>query len=158
MKEPSISHILKKYPAGKEYLIKILHEIQNENPHNYLPESALIEVAKHLNISMSAVMGVVEYYTMFSAKKRGKYIVRICKSPVCINKESDRIAEAIERKYGIKPGETSLDGLLTLEFSECLGRCSEGSAVSINKHYFLRPRDYNIVQKIEDFIKGNHDA
>ncbi len=155
MLETSIEHILKKYPARREYLIQILQEIQNENPNNYLSENSLNALVKHLNISMAAVIGVVEYYTLFSTKPRGKYIIRICKSPVCINKSSVKIAEAIRSNYEIEIGEISSDGLLSYEYSECLGRCSDGSAVSINQHYFERPKDYNIVQKIEEYIK-NH--
>lgn len=155
MPESTIDHILKKYPDRREYLIQILQELQNENSQNYLPEDDLQAVAKHLNISMSAVMGVVEYYTMFSTKPRGKYIVRICKSPVCINKSSEKIADKLRSNYEIEIGETTTDGLLSLEYSECLGRCSDGSAVSINQYYFERPKDYNIVQQIEEYIKSH---
>ncbi len=155
MSESTIDHIFKKYPARREYLIQILQDIQNENSQNYLSEDNLKAVAKHLNVSMSAVMGVVEYYTMFSTKPRGKYVVRICKSPVCINKSSEKIVEKLRSNYKIELGETTTDGLLSYEYSECLGRCSDGSAVSINQYYFERPKDYNIVQQIEEYIKSH---
>lgn len=145
--------IFQKYPARREYLLQILHEIQNENPQNYLPEDALLEVTKYLNIPMSAVMGVVEYYSMFSTKPRGKFIIRVCKSPVCINKESDRIIESILKHYEIELRQTSTDGLICIEHSECVGRCSDGSAVSINNYYFERPKSYTILKQIEDYIK-----
>jgi molybdopterin-guanine dinucleotide biosynthesis protein A len=149
--------IIEKYPPKREYLIQMLTDIQDSHPQNYLPNEALLEVVRYTKLSMSAVMGVVQYYSMFSTKPKGRFLVRVCKSPVCINKESDRIATAIMKHYNISEmGAASPDGLISVEYSECLGRCAEGGSVSINQVYIERPRASTIVSKIEHFIKNQH--
>jgi len=147
--------ILKKYPPRREYLIQMLTELQNSNPLNYLPEAALVEVIKYTNLSMSAVMGVVEYYSNLYTQPKGRYVVRVCKSPVCINKESDRIMETIIKSYKIESvGNVSSDGLIYVEYCECLGRCAMGSAVSINNYFLDSPKASTIIAMIEQFIKN----
>ena len=147
--------IIKKYPPQREYLIQMLTDLQDQSPRNYLSEEALKSVVRYTNLTMSAVMGVVQYYSMFSTDPKGKYVVRVCKSPVCINKESDRIAQAVMQKYAIpEMGKSSDDGLISIEYCECLGRCSQGSAVSINNHFLERTKAINVISKIEQYIKN----
>jgi NADH:ubiquinone oxidoreductase subunit E len=151
--------IIEKYPPRREYLIQMLTDIQDLHPQNYLPQEALNEVVRYTKLSMSAVMGVVQYYSMFSTEPKGKFVVRVCKSPVCVNKESERIAQTILSHYNIpEMGKTSPDGLISVEYSECLGRCAPGSAVSINQHYVDKPKSISIVSKIEEFIKNQPHA
>ncbi len=159
MENPEYKKIIEKYPPNREYLIQMLTDIQDSHPQNYLPHEALLAVVNYTKLSMSAVMGVVQYYSMFSTEPKGRFVVRVCKSPICINKESERIAKAIMAHYNINEmGVASPDGLISVEYSECLGRCAEGGAVSINQVYIERPRAITIVSKIEQFIKSqSHD-
>ena len=85
-----ISEILAKYSPEKEHLISILHDIQNNSPEQFISEDDMKSVAEYLNISLSSVYGVVTYYSMFSRKPRGKYLVRVCSSPVCEMTGSER--------------------------------------------------------------------
>ena len=112
-------------------MLGILHGLQTANPNNYLTESDLKSVATYLNTSFSHVYGVATYYTMFSIKPRGKYIIRICNSPVCNMKNSVSLADEIMDLLGIRPGETTGDMLFTLEYTECLGRCDVAPSVMI---------------------------
>ncbi len=128
--------ILLKYKPQKNNLLQILHEIQTEQPHQYLPETELRKVSKYLNISMSSVYGVVSYYTMFSIKPRGKFIVRLCQSPVCDMLGSQLIANKLKELLQIDFNETTSDGLFTLEFSECLGLCANKPSMMINKQAY----------------------
>ena len=75
--------IISKFTPHQENLINILHELQNANQNNYLLIEDLKLVADYLNITYSSVYGVVQYYSMFSINKRGKNVIRVCKSPVC---------------------------------------------------------------------------
>lgn len=127
---------LRKFPAQQEYLLNILHEIQNHNSQHYLPQSDLKMVAEYLNMTLSSVYGVATYYSMFSLKPRGKYIIRICRSPVCCIKGVFQLIDEIKKKLSIAPGETTKDGLFTLELSECLGRCELSPSMMINDRYY----------------------
>ncbi len=123
---------LAKYPPKAEYLLLILHEIQDSHPQNYLPEEELRRVAEYLNTTLAAVYGVVGYYTMFSITPRGKHVIRACRSPMCDALGADDIIQALEEELEIEPGQTTDDGLFTLELSECLGLCAGAPAMMVN--------------------------
>lgn len=129
--------ILNKFKPTKDNLLPILHSLQDNNPQNYLTDEALRATAKHLNISLSSVYGVVGYYTMFSRKPRGKYVIRFCTSPVCSLMGSINVLDFFSQRLGIAIGETTSDGIFTLEESECLGRCSKAPAMMINKQHYV---------------------
>ncbi len=128
--------ILSKYKPQKDSLMQILHEIQDSHPQQYLPEEDLLKVAKYLNISMSSVYGVVTYYTMFSVKPRGRFIIRLCQSPVCDMLGYQIIADKLKNLLQINFNETTSDGLFTLEISECLGLCGNKPSMMINKEVY----------------------
>jgi len=132
----NVLEIIKRFEPQKENLLNILHVLQDSHPQNYLPDDALVQVAKHINVSLSSVTGVVGYYSMFSRKPRGRFIVRICNSPVCqINKSENTLQEA-QKILGVKLGETTADELFTLEESECLGRCGKGPSMMVNRDFY----------------------
>jgi NADH-quinone oxidoreductase subunit E len=128
--------ILSKHKQQKDSLMQILHEIQDSHPQQYLPEEDLLKVAKYLNISMSSVYGVVTYYSMFSVKPRGRYIIRLCQSPVCDMLGFQVIADKLKSLLQINFNETTSDGLFTLENSECLGLCGNKPSMMINKEVY----------------------
>lgn len=128
--------IFAEFKPNKDNLLPILHRLQDNHPQNYLPEETLKATAKFLNISLSSVYGVVGYYSMFSRKPRGKYIIRFCTSPVCSLMGSVNVLDWFTQFLGIMVGETTSDGLFTLEESECLGRCGKAPSMMINKDFY----------------------
>lgn len=125
--------ILKQFGKRDENLLNILHALQNNNPQNYLDQEDLKKTAEYLNVTYSHVYGVVSYYTMFSLKPRGKYIIRVCDSPVCNMVKSTEVINEIKNLLSINVNETTLDKRFTLELSECLGRCGTAPSMMINK-------------------------
>lgn len=141
--------ILKKYQPTRENLLYILHDIQDSNEGKYLTEEDLKEVSKYLNMSRSEVMGVVTFYTMFSVKKRGRHVVRVCVSPPCQMMGSDTIMGYLKKALGVKEGQTTGDDLFTLENASCLGVCAVAPAMMIDDEVYgnLTP------EKIDEIIK-----
>ena len=129
------SDVLEKYPPLMENLLLILHDFQNNNPRNYLSEKDLGMIAKYLNTPYSSIYGVASYYTMFSLKPRGKQIIRICQSPVCHMAGLSDIISDLQNILKINIGETTPDGLFTLETTECLGQCDKPPAMAINEAF-----------------------
>lgn len=125
-----VAEIAAKSGRREDALLSILHELQAEL--NYLPEEALREVALALDIPLARVYGFVTFYSMYSVKPRGKYIIRICESAPCHVRGAKAVIAAMEETLGIKVGETTKDGLFTLEFTSCLGVCGVAPAVMIN--------------------------
>lgn len=149
----AVDSILMKFEPIKENLISILHEIQDSSQQNYLSESDLKKVAVYLNLTMSEIYGVVTYYSMFSTKPRGKYLIRLCNSPVCNTVGSYKIANKLKELLKIDFNETTYDGFFTLEKCECLGLCGNNPSMMINKEVYTGLSESNIEDIIEELIK-----
>ena len=131
-----IQKILGRHRSAMENLINILHDLQDASPQNYLPEESLREVARYLNTTLSAVYGVVNYYTMFSTKPRGKYIIRLCHSPICHMMGSETALESVKKLLGVDLNEPTADGLFSVELSECLGICDVAPSMMVDDEIY----------------------
>ncbi len=125
-----VREIVADHNGRPEALLDILHDIQGEL--NYLPPEAMRRVALEMGLPLSKVYGVATFYSMYSTKPRGKYVVRICESAPCHVMGAREVIAALEENAGAKVGETSPDGLFTLEFTSCLGVCGVAPAVMVN--------------------------
>lgn len=156
MTTEDIKRIIDQHPPKREFIIKMMHDIQAANGQNYLPEEALNEIVNYTKLSKSAIMGVAEYYSMFSNKPRGRFLIRICFSPVCTNHNPDSLLKKLLIHFNLKNTNTvSTNGLVSIEKSECLGRCGHTVAISINKHYFDDITEENICEQVDLYIKEN---
>ncbi|MCD6578692.1 NADH-quinone oxidoreductase subunit NuoE [bacterium] len=151
-----VDEILKKYETKKENLISILHDIQNTDPQNYLSQDNIKKVAKFLNISLSEIFGVISFYTMFSTKPRGKYIIKICRSTACHINGAGNIIKKIKEKLNINVGETTKDGLFILEQVGCLGLCGMAPAMMINDNVYGNLTDEKIDLILEEVKSGEY--
>ena len=127
-----VKEIIKKHGNKRENLLHILHDIQNQSPQNYISEENIKTLSEEMRIPVSDIKGTASFYSMYSFVPRGKYIIRICESPPCHILGAQTIFDAVEKKLGIKEGETTKDGLFTLEATSCLGICGVAPAMMIN--------------------------
>jgi NADH-quinone oxidoreductase subunit E len=112
-------------------LIPILQSIQEE--YRYLPEEILTLVATSLGLSPAKVFGVATFYSHFTLKPKGKYIIRICDGTACHVKQSDGILAALREELGLGGAATTTPDLLfTLETVSCLGACGLAPVLVIN--------------------------
>lgn len=116
-----------KVPGG---LLEALHDIQEK--YSYIPKEALIQLAKVFDIPLAKAYGVASFYAYFSFKPRGKYIVRVCESTPCQMNGAAELVKALEEELGISMGETTPDGLFTLESTQCVGACEGTPVITIN--------------------------
>ncbi|HSL86205.1 MAG TPA: NAD(P)H-dependent oxidoreductase subunit E [Bacteroidales bacterium] len=128
--------IIAGFSSDRNNLLPILHALQDSHPQNYLTEESLRVVASHLGVNLSWVYGVAGYYSMFSLEPRGRYIIRVCNSPVCSMMGSSGIIDILIGILGINPGETTPDGLFTVEEAECLGICDVAPAMMVNRKVY----------------------
>jgi len=128
----TIKEIINKYGNKRENLLQILHDIQNQSLQNYISEENIKTLSEKMKIPLSDIKGTASFYTMYSFVPRGKYLIRVCESPPCYLLGAQTIFKAIETKLGIKEGETTKDGLFTLEGTSCLGICGVAPAMMIN--------------------------
>ncbi|HZK40095.1 MAG TPA: NADH-quinone oxidoreductase subunit NuoE [Atribacterota bacterium] len=127
-----VKEIIKKHGNKRENLLQILHDVQNQNQQNYISEENIKTLSEEMKIPVSDIKGTASFYSMYSFIPRGKYIIRICESPPCHILGAQTIFDAVEKKLGIKEGETTKDGLFTLEATSCLGICGVAPAMMIN--------------------------
>ncbi len=125
--------ILEKHKRDRDELIPLLHETQDK--FGCIPEHAVEAIAEHVGLSTGEIYGVVTFFRVFSLKPKGLNQVITCSGTACEVRGASSIIEGIERRLGLKPGETSSDGLWSFETVNCLGCCSIGPVVVVNGKY-----------------------
>ncbi len=125
-----ITEIVNRYKGEGTPLMMILSDIQKE--YGYIPLEVQELVSMLTGIPVSEIYGVVTFYSFFSLTPKGKYVVGVCLGTACYVKGSQLVLDKFEELLKIKPGETSEDGLFTLDALRCVGACAIAPAVSIN--------------------------
>ncbi|MGO9621482.1 MAG: NADH-quinone oxidoreductase subunit NuoF [Desulfobaccales bacterium] len=149
----AIQETLARHKAVKGGLLPALHEVQGLCG-NWLPMEALQLVSQGMDIPYPYLYGVISFYTMFSPTPRGKYLIRMCESPPCHIWGADDLLEGLQAELGIKVGETTGDGLFTLEATACLGVCEVSPAMQINEVVFGRLTPERLKNIIADYRAG----
>lgn len=144
-----VKWLLSRYPEGKHKsaLIPVLHLAQQEFG-GWLSTETMDYVASVLNLKPIEVYEVATFYSMYNLKPVGKYLFEVCQTGPCMLNGSDDIVDYIFEKLGIKPGETTADGLFTLKTVECLGACGYAPMMQLGKHY----REHLTKEKVDAVI------
>jgi len=125
-----ITEIVNRYKNEETPLMMILSDIQRE--YGYIPEEVQELVSMLTGVPVSEIYGVVTFYSFFSLTPKGKYVIGVCLGTACYVKGSQLVLDKFSELLNIKPGETSEDGLFTLDVLRCVGACAIAPAVSIN--------------------------
>ncbi len=131
-----VQRIIEFYPEGKQKsaVIPVLHLAQQEFG-GWLSTETMDYVASLLQLTPIEVYEVATFYSMYNLKPVGKYLFEVCQTGPCMINGSDDIVKYIYDKLGIKPGETSADGLFTLKTVECLGACGYAPMMQMGKNF-----------------------
>ena len=122
--------VLAEYASVKGSLITILQNTQDI--YGYLPREAIELISEKTGIATSEIMGVGTFYTQFRFEPVGKYLIMLCQGTACHVNSSELILQTIKDELGIEDGQTTEDGLFTLEHVACLGCCSLAPVIMIN--------------------------
>ena len=125
-----IREICGRYKDEKTPLMMILSDIQNE--YGYIPLEVQQIVSKKTGISVAEIYGVVTFYSFFSLEPKGKYVIGCCLGTACYVKGAQQIIDKFSEILSVKPGETTADGLFTIDALRCIGACGIAPAVTIN--------------------------
>lgn len=129
-----VEEIAGRYPERRSALLPALFLAQKK--YGYLTKEAMEEVASILGLLPVQVYEVATFYTMFNKKPVGKFHVQVCTNVSCSLLGSEMIVNCLEKKLGIKVGETTEDKLFTLAEVECLGSCGTAPMMQINDTYY----------------------
>lgn len=151
MNEKQIAAIFEKHsPASRESLIPILQELQEVN--GYLSESLIVEVGRYLKMPTSKIFGLSTFFNQFRFEAPGKFIIRLCRGTSCHVNNSVSILAEFEKKYKLKPGQVTRDGVFGLEITGCMGVCGLGPVMEVNGEYFTEVRPDQIKEIMDSFI------
>ena len=150
-----INHLILKYKGKKGNLIPILQGTQHT--YGYIPKEAFIKISEETGLKLSDMYGVATFYAQFRLKPVGKHIIKVCHGTACHVQNANLITEALQESLEVLDGETTADGLFTLESVACLGCCSLAPAMMIGDDTFAKltgKEAVNIVKNIK--IKENN--
>jgi NADH-quinone oxidoreductase subunit E len=144
---PAFNLDLWKYDGEPGSLIPLLQAAQRD--YSYIPETAIHYISDIVGIPPAQIYGVITFYTQFRLKPLGKYLLRICNGTACHVNASKLMGQVIEDELGIQVGQTTEDGLFTIQSVACLGCCSLAPVMMINEdtHGRLDPKKIRKILK-----------
>ncbi len=129
-----IREIAGQYPDARSAILPALHLAQNRND-GWLPPQALEEVGAALGVTPAYVQSVASFYDMLHLAPVGRHLVEVCTNVSCALVGAQQVVEAFERELGVRPGETTADGDVTLKTMECAGGCGWAPVVVVDHRY-----------------------
>lgn len=146
-----LDSVLEEYGGVSSNLITILQKAQII--YGYLPKDVMYHIAENVGVTPAEVMGVATFYSQFRLTPIGKYLIMSCQGTACHVNGSERVLNAISEYLGIGNGETTKDGLFTLEEVACLGCCSLAPVIMINGEAYGNLTPDSAVEVIKNIQK-----
>ncbi len=154
--EGLFAEIRKRFEGREDELIPLLQSVQREL--GFLPERALLEIARLTRLPAARVFGTATFYAQFRLQPVGKYIVRVCRGTACHVKGSDRILEDIQDHLHVAPRQTTVDGLFTLETVACFGSCALAPIVVVNDSVYGNTDRSKALKLLDDIREASSTA
>lgn len=143
----NLKEILEKYTQDKSNLIQILNEVQEK--YGYISTENQKEISEYLGISMAEVYGVVTFYSRFTLEPKGKYNIAVCLGTACFVKGSERVLDKVKEILKIDVGQTTEDGLFSIEATRCIGACGLAPVFTVNGEVYGKATP----EKAEEVLK-----
>lgn len=153
---PDVDTVLKRFPdARRDALIPILQAVQEQN--GYLSREAVCQIGRHLSLPASKIYGVATFYNQFRFQPQGRFHVQVCRGTACHVKGSLAILEAIKRELKIEAGQTSRDGLFSLEVVACIGACGLAPVICVNGQFHASVTTKSVSKILDSYRKKARD-
>lgn len=150
-KNCELKEILEKYEKDKSNLIQILNQVQEK--YGYISQDAQKEISEYLDISMAEVYGVITFYSRFTLEPKGKYNIAVCLGTACFVKGSEKILDKVKEVLKIDVGQTTEDGLFSIEATRCVGACGLAPVFTVNDEVYGKATPEmveSVIKKIRD--------
>ncbi len=155
MIQKTLDGILEDRRSQPQELIEVLQEVQET--FGYISEETMTTVSQELGVPVIEVCRVAHFYKAFSLKPRGKHVITVCTGTACHVRGAPRMLDEVRGQLGLEAGETTDDGMLTLECVNCLGACALGPVVVLDGEYHgqMTPNKLRkLVQSVRSSEKG----
>ncbi|MDY6429936.1 MAG: NAD(P)H-dependent oxidoreductase subunit E [Bacilli bacterium] len=130
-------------------LMMILSTLQKK--YGYIPLELQQIVSRKTGIPVAEIYGVVTFYSFFSLKPKGKYVLGVCLGTACYVKNSQQVIDKFSTVLGVKEGETTEDGLFTVEALRCIGACALAPALSVNGKVYPKVTPADVDRIIKEY-------
>lgn len=150
-KDEFLQELIKTYLPHKDNLIQMLNEVQEH--YGYIPMHAQKYLSEYLDIPMAEIYGVVTFYSRFSLEPQGKYKISVCLGTACFVKGSQKIMDKLTERLKIKPGETTKDGMFTIEETRCVGACGLAPVFTVNGEVYGKASVQKLDQVLDELMK-----
>ncbi|MDN5280328.1 MAG: hypothetical protein PWR01_4293 [Clostridiales bacterium] len=132
-----VEKIIKRFSnPGRDSLIPVLQAVQEEQ--GFISRESVIEIGKALNLPASKIYGVATFYNQFRFSPYGKWNIQICRGTACHVKGSANVLSRLERELSIVAGETTRDGMFSIEVVACIGACGLAPVIAINGNFHAK--------------------
>lgn len=128
-----LNEIIEKNGNDESNLLPILLDAQAISDRNYISEDVAVHIASQLDIPLSRVSSVISFFAALSVEPRGRNVIKLCRSTACMVNKYQSVRDILEDELQIRMGETTPDGLFSLEYTECIGACDISPAFRINR-------------------------
>ena len=145
-KDEFLENLCNKYQPIKDNLIQMLNEVQEH--YGYIPINSQKFLAEFLNIPMAEIYGVITFYSRFTLKPIGKYIIAVCLGTACFVKGSQKIMDRLKERLKIEAGQTTEDGKFSIEETRCVGACGLAPVFTVNGEVYGKAT----VQKLDQVL------
>ncbi len=146
------TEIIGRYPKARSATIPLLHLAQQQS--GYVTNEAMKHIGELVGATSAEVLGTATFYEMFKFEPVGKYLVNVCVTMSCALMGAHELIHHAEQKLGIKAGNTTADGLFTLEHAECQAACTEAPSMQVNYRYRFRVTNDMFDALIDDLRAG----
>ena len=134
------------YKPEKDNLIQILNEVQEH--FGYIPKYTQEKLSEFINMPMAEIYGVITFYSRFTLEPKGKYTISVCLGTACFVKGSQKIMDRLKERLKIEPGQTTEDGMFSLDETRCVGACGLAPVFTVNGEVYGKAT----VQKLDQVL------
>jgi NADH:ubiquinone oxidoreductase 24 kD subunit len=154
LSKDQVLKIMERYGNDPQQLIAVLLDIQAASGKNFVEKKWAQLASTVLNVPLSKIFDVLTFYAMFSTQPRGEYVVEICRSTPCFFSHSEEVARWFEEAAGVKIGQTTADGRISLFYTSCVGSCDIGPVAKIGDDVFGNLTEDKVKQLVERCREG----
>lgn len=148
--------IIKKYPKEKRFTLAILQDIQKQ--YGFIPNPVMFYISEYLNEPISSIYSMATFYKALSLKPKGKNIIKVCNGTACHIRGSKSILDELINILKINAGETTKDGLFSIEIVNCLGACALAPVMVINDKYYGSMTKEKIENIIDNYRRLSYES
>lgn len=151
-----LKELFLEFKPEKDNLIQMLNEVQEH--YGYVPMYVQEELSKFLKMPMAEIYGVVTFYSRFSLEPQGKYKISVCLGTACFVKGSQKIMDRLVERLKIEAGQTTEDGLFTIDQTRCVGACGLAPVFTVNGEVYGKATVQQVDKVLDQLLEKERNA